>query len=88
MPALKYFNLFFINFFQLIKAIIQYNYINPTIKLLRDLIKKKTKEYILKNNLLYYKERFIVLKANNFYIRLIQKVYDQIFLAYFGTKKT
>ena len=40
-------------------------------KLLCNLIKKKIKGYILKNNLLYYKKQFVILKINNFYIRLI-----------------
>ena len=40
-------------------------------KSLRNLVKKETKKYILKNNLLYRKKRFIILKTNNLRIKLI-----------------
>ena len=88
MPALEYLNLFFMDSFQLIEAIVQHNRTDPAMEPLRDLARKETKGYTLEDGLLYRRERLVVSEADNLRTRLIQEAHDQISSAHPGTRKT
>jgi len=76
MSALEYLNLFFMDSFQLIEAIVQHNRIDLAMEPLRDLARKETKGYTLEDGLLYRRERLVVSEADNLRTRLIQEVHD------------
>ena len=72
----------------LINKLLQINYMAPSLQEYRKKAKNITSLWSLKNRLLKYQERLVVVEEQNLWTQLIAKAYTQVSTAYPGKNKT